>query len=193
MTTQSMPTQWVRIDASGHAVLADLTSVDPAGRYHPSLQFVPVPAALAADPVALSVPLTLAADGVTLQVADPAVYAAAQKAAMQAAADQARSAGTTVNGVAVATDPTSLTLIAGAHALAQSGVQTSFAWQGETGWTTLTAAQVIALAQAVGVFVQGVFTRLQTVQAAIDAALAASTDPQAQVAAVRAAAVWPAG
>ena len=185
-----MTSKWARIDASGVAV--EFTLLDPTGRYDNTMHWVPVPDALLPDTALWpAVPFNLAADGVTLQVADPVAYAAAQKKAMDTAATAARLAGTTINGVVVATDDTSLALISGAYAAAKDGVITSFNWQGETAWATLTAAQVIAIGQAVSVFVQSCFTKLNTVQAAIDTALASSTDPQAQIAAVRAAAVWP--
>jgi len=90
---------------------------------------------------------------------------------------EAQSGGTTVNGVSVKTDAESLTLIAGAKAYVDAGVASGNSGisvnfkTGEGAFVTLTAAQVDAIAFAVGQHVQGCFSN----EAAIAAQIAAAT------------------
>lgn len=189
---------WIRIDEHNLGVWADLTTGDPTGRFAPTLNWVVVPDGLATDALARQSGLSVAADGVTVQIANVAAYAAAAVVAMQVAFNTALTAGITVPNVPaaganlpVATDFNSLTLVHGAYTAASAGLFATTPWQTPTGFVTLTAAQVITVGQAVLTFEQGCFGRLQTVTAAIETALASSPDPATQIAAIAAAAVWP--
>jgi hypothetical protein len=183
-------TTWASIGEDSHLVVADLTTEDPAGRFAPTIPWVVVPEALAADPAALQAGLSLAADGVTVQITSSVAYAAAQKAQIEARRYAAETGGISVAGVAVLTSRDSQAMIAGATAAAKDGVIASFNFKAATGWVTLTADQVIAIGRAVATHVQTCFSAGMRADAAIDAALASSPDPATQVTAIKAAAVF---
>jgi len=110
-------TTWTTFDASGNAIRADLTAVDPTGRCAPSIKWVVVPDALAGDPVALAAGLVLAADGVTVQVSSVANYAAAWSATLTATCAGAITGGFTSSALGTPhtypNDPTSQTNLMG--------------------------------------------------------------------------------
>ena len=83
---------------------------------------------------------------------------------------QHATAGVTVNGVAVATDADSLTLLAGAVQLCQIDPTTTIQWHiSGNGSIALTAQQVIGLGVAVGRYIQDGFAMVATLTAGIDA------------------------
>lgn len=65
--------------------------------------------------------------------------------------------GVTVSGMTIATDTESRGLIDGAYAMALRDPDRTFNWQAEAGFVTLSAAQIIAIAVAVGDHVQACF------------------------------------
>lgn len=78
--------------------------------------------------------------------------------------------GTTVSGMAVATDRDSQGLIVGAAFAASLDAQYTVQWKTAAGFVTLDAATMIALAQAVRAHVQAAFDREAEIAALIDAA-----------------------
>lgn len=79
--------------------------------------------------------------------------------------------GITVGGASIATDRASQAMITGAHAYALANPEATIAFKSAAGFVTLTSAQVIAIATAVGVHVQACFL----VEAAVGAAITAGT------------------
>ncbi|MCD1636276.1 DUF4376 domain-containing protein [Martelella mediterranea] len=78
-----------------------------------------------------------------------------------------RVAGTDINGVQVRCDDGAIALINGMAMLAQQDEVRTFNFDAGDGMVSLTAAEAIALATAVGAFVQSTFDRRATVLAAI--------------------------
>lgn len=91
---------------------------------------------------------------------------------------QVRVGGTTINGSPVKTDDGSLALINGMAALAQQDSTRTFSFDTGDGTTvlTLTAAEAIAFAQAVGGWVQLTFDRRAEVLTAIGAGTVTTPD-----------------
>jgi hypothetical protein len=91
--------------------------------------------------------------------------------------------GITLNGAAIATDPTSQAKLSGALQLVQSDDTRILDWKGVNGWISLNAADVTAIAVSVGGHVQACFTREKEMLAAVTAAettaALALVDPQA--------------
>jgi hypothetical protein len=118
-------------------------------------------------------------DIIKTEVADPAPTADEVKAALSAYADRKQAmllnGGVTVNGVPAATDVNGRVNIAGAVSLAQLQPDMTFHWVNDS-TITLTADQIIALGQAVGVWVQDVYTALGNVLAGIAAGTITTTD-----------------
>jgi len=176
-------TTWASIGANNNLVLADLTTVDPVDRFAPSIKWVTVPDALAQDPIACQVGLVVAADGVTVQVRDPAAYAAVVKANLAAYAigkQQALLAAVFSHPLAdgsatltTACDPVSLT---GLNSLTQlattpalnASVGTRVYYNVDWSPHTVTPAQMAEFAAAIGAHVQALYTDLATVVAAIN-------------------------
>lgn len=80
-------------------------------------------------------------------------------------------AGIVINGIPVATDDRSKTLILGKRAQAQSNPAMVFRWKAASGeWVDLTGAQIIAVADAVADHVQACFDREGELHDSIDAA-----------------------
>lgn len=97
------------------------------------------------------------------------------KAARKAVATDLRwrkeTAGILINGMLVATDDRSKTLILGKRAQAQSNPAMVFRWKAASGdWVELTGAQIIAIADAVANHVQACFDREGELHDLIDAA-----------------------
>jgi hypothetical protein len=80
-------------------------------------------------------------------------------------------AGFTSNGVKYLSDRDTQAKLTAAALMAQINPSATFQWKAETGFVTLTAAQMIAVASAVGSYVQACFA----VEGTIDAAIAAGT------------------
>jgi hypothetical protein len=79
-------------------------------------------------------------------------------------------AGITVSGAAVTTDRASQAMLAGAFNYCQQNPTTAINWKTATGaFVTLTAAQITAIADAVGAHVQACFSKEMTVVTAIKA------------------------
>ncbi len=80
-------------------------------------------------------------------------------------------AGILINGVPVATDDRSKTLILGKRAKARENPDMTFRWKAASGdWVELTGTQIIAIADAVADHVQACFDREGELHDAIDAA-----------------------
>ena len=105
---------------------------------------------------------------------DLAADLAARKAAISAAITARRweveTGGITLNGAAIATDPTSQAKLSGALQLVQSDDTRIIDWKGVNGWIILDAADVTAIAVSVGGHVQACFTREKEMLAAVTAA-----------------------
>lgn len=83
---------------------------------------------------------------------------------------QRAAAGVTVNGIAVATDPDSLVLLAGSVQLCQINPSTTIQWHiSGNGSVSLTAQQVIGLGVAVGEYIQAGFATVANLAAGIQA------------------------
>lgn len=95
---------------------------------------------------------------------------AARREAIRQRRDRAIEAGTTVAGMAVATDDKTQTRIMGAAMSAMLDPAYSVAWKGVNGvFVTLTAPQVIAVAQAIRAHVQACFDREAVLLGDLDA------------------------
>lgn len=100
-------------------------------------------------------------------------HKAERKAALAEKRWQVETGGTTVAGMAVMTDRESQGLINGAYALASRNLETPgfvIKFKSGSGWVDLTAAQMVAIADAVGTHVQSAFANEAAIYAAIDAA-----------------------
>lgn len=82
----------------------------------------------------------------------------------------AETAGVTVNGATIATDRTSQAMITGASLKAMQDETYTCQWKTPQGFVTLTAPQIIAIADAVRDHVQAQFDREATLTAQVDAA-----------------------
>ena len=91
----------------------------------------------------------------------------------------------------IETDNNSRLLIHSAYTAASNGLFTTTVWQTLTGFTILTAAQVISIGQTVMLFEQSCFTKLQQGINALDNAFQSSNVPEEQCAAIISATVWP--
>ncbi|MFM2041546.1 MAG: hypothetical protein RLY86_122 [Pseudomonadota bacterium] len=167
---------WARLTDDG--TLVELTTLDPAGRFHPALSWVAVPAPWRpwVRPGWVS-----AGDGVA--PADVPAFKAQLKAALADRRWRVETGGLTLpDGTVVRTDRESQALITGAALQAQLSPDQTVEFKAATGWVTLTAAQVLAVGVAVGQHVRAAFARERAISAAIDAAptpaaaLAAYTD-----------------
>ena len=107
------------------------------------------------------------------ELSDAAVLAgtkAAKKAEIAAARYAAEVAGVTVGGVPVRTDRESQALITGAALKATQDATYTCRWKTESGFVTLDAATIIAVADAVRSHVQGCFDAEDAKCVLIDAA-----------------------
>lgn len=77
--------------------------------------------------------------------------------------------GITVNGASIDTSRDSQAMIANAYAYVTSSGAASISYKASSGWVTMDAATVKAVALAVGAHVQAAFASEQTVDAAIEA------------------------
>jgi len=93
-----------------------------------------------------------ALDLAALRKADLIAYAASRRYAVE-------TGGTTINGVAVATDRASQAMLNAAYNIAAGNAQFSTMWKGVDGaFTSIDAPTLIAMAQAVGMFVAACFS-----------------------------------
>lgn len=96
---------------------------------------------------------------------------AARKAAATALRWEKEVAGILIDGVPVATDDRSKTLILGKRAKARENPDMTFRWKAASGeWVDLTGAQIIAIADTVADHVQACFNREGELHDLIDAA-----------------------
>jgi len=102
--------------------------------------------------------------------------------AMAAARYAEETAGVTVSGAEIKTDRESQSLITGAALQATQDANYTTPWKCSNGFMTLTAAQILAIAQAVRAHVEAAFAKEATVDTQIEAATT-----QAELDAV----VWP--
>ena len=116
-------------------------------------------------------------DEVTEEKAPPAPTLAELKTAKKAELARARYAaecgGITFAGAAIRTDRESQALITGAALAASQDPEYSVIWKAEGGFVTLSAAQIIAAAQAVRDHVEACFAREAELSSAVDAAKSA--------------------
>lgn len=94
----------------------------------------------------------------------------AKRAEMAAARYAAEISGVTLSGAVIRTDRESQALITGAALAASHDENYSVTWKAKNGFVTLTAAQIIAVAQAVRAHVEACFDREAELQTAIEAA-----------------------
>ncbi len=99
---------------------------------------------------------------------DLTAYAAAARYKRQ-------TSGVTINGSVIATDPVSQGLIAGMVTYAQLNPNATISFKSATGWVSITAAQAIAIGQAVGSRVQACFAAEQMIDAEIVAGTITTT------------------
>lgn len=100
-------------------------------------------------------------------------YKAQRKDEVTAKRYDVETGGTTVNGMTIETSRESQGLIDGAYSLAVRNADTpgfTIDFKSTSGWVELTAAQMIAISEAVGVHIQQSFKRERTLHEAIDAA-----------------------
>ena len=95
---------------------------------------------------------------------------AKKRAEMAAARYAAEISGVTLSGATIRTDRESQALITGAALAASHDENYSVTWKAKNGFVTLTAAQIIAVAQAVRAHVEACFDREAELQTAIEAA-----------------------
>lgn len=99
--------------------------------------------------------------------------------------------GLTIGDTAIDTARDSQALITGAYTAAKNGVLDSVDFKAVSGWATLTGEQIIAIGEAVAVFVQACFSREMALSAAIDAAGNDETGSHAALSAIDLEADWP--
>jgi hypothetical protein len=100
-------------------------------------------------------------------------YKAQRKDEVTAKRYDVETGGTTVNGMTIETSRESQGLIDGAYSLAVRNADTqgfTIDFKSTSGWVELTAAQMIAISEAVGVHIQQSFKRERALHEAIDAA-----------------------
>lgn len=95
---------------------------------------------------------------------------AAKREEIAAARYNAEISGITLSGAEIRTDRQSQALITGAALAATADVDYSVTWKAVNGFITLSAAQIIAVAQAVRAHVEACFTREAALQELIEAA-----------------------
>lgn len=119
--------------------------------------------------------VTIEAGGVQITYTAAALDPADARANLKAYAARKRfeveTGGLTINGVQVATDRESQSLINGAYALIQREPERLIKWKALSGFVELDAAAITALAAAVATHVQAAFSAEAEVVAAIDAGL----------------------
>lgn len=76
--------------------------------------------------------------------------------------------GIVINTITIKTDRDSQGMLIGAKVGVDAGVLSSVKWKAENGWTTLTAAQITAIASAVATHIQAAFTRENEISDLID-------------------------
>ena len=86
---------------------------------------------------------------------------------------QAEIGGVTVAGATIRTDRESQAMITGAALKAIQNTDYSCTWKGESGWVTLTAQQILGIADAVRAHVQTQFDREKTLSEQVQAATTA--------------------
>jgi hypothetical protein len=98
----------------------------------------------------------------TVTVDDLLAYAASVRYAREVG-------GITVGGVPISTDRESQAMLTGAHSFVAANSEATIRWKSDAGFVTLDAAQITALALAVGAHVQACFAREADVTGLISA------------------------
>lgn len=140
-------------------------------------------AAGAAPEASLYADGVLYVDGVTQAALDAALAAhdpttAAKARLVDYAADKrwrVETGGLTVGGTRVDTSRESQSMIANAHAYVAASGATSISYKADSGWVTMDAATVTAVALAIGAHVQAAFAAEEAADAAIAAGTITST------------------
>jgi hypothetical protein len=83
---------------------------------------------------------------------------------------QAEVGGISLEGAQIKTDRESQAMLAGANLLAQTFPQKAFDWKAEQGWISIPATQILQISAAVGLHVQGCFSRERELHGLIDQA-----------------------
>lgn len=157
-----------------HYTLADGTPLQPG------IAFEANGLAYQANFLLLATDDDLAAHGITkTTVADPEPSADDIKAGLATYANRRHevllNGGVTVNGIAITTNTNGRVNLSGAVSLAQLQPEMSFNWVLDTGPVALTAADIIAMGQTVGIWVQATYSALSAVLAAIHAGTITTT------------------
>lgn len=138
---------WIRIDEASSTV-CELTDIDPAGKYHPSLNWIKHHGEV----------------GLGWQYSNntPTAPATPQQDYPRLIAErryQEEISGTTFNATPINTDRQSQQLITGAALAASLDPNYSAKWKTGSGFIELSASQIIALASVVREHVQACFNR----------------------------------
>ncbi len=161
-----------RIDDTGR--VAELITHDPAGRYHPSIQWIPVPEALEGW-----VDHTWSWDGDTGDLVPVSLDALVTEAAARVAAERWRrqTAGVNQKGHRWHSDSEGRSSITDSLALATeseaaTGEAWSTTWKTMDGFVVVTRSDLVAAGLAVGSHVQACFGREAEIVAALQTAAA---------------------
>lgn len=140
------------------------------------LGLAPDPALITGQTFPADAPLAALTFNGTAVVLDPAAYAKALSAAIAAKLQDLEIygtakavGGTTVGGFAVGTDLTTRTDLNGAYLLAQANPQFTTQWFSGGAAVTLTAAQILQIAPAVGTFYSACYDNIAAHAKAISA------------------------
>lgn len=148
---------WARIE---NGSVAELTDIDPEGRFHPSLEWV------ACDDTTT---LGMTYDGAFHEPVVLAPTAEEVRAMIAARRFQAETAGIVIDGSAIDTGRDSQALITGAAVSAMLDTNYSCQWKTPSGFIELTSQQIIAIASEVRAHVQACFDREAELLAAVSA------------------------
>ncbi|WOD12783.1 DUF4376 domain-containing protein [Pseudomonas sp. NyZ704] len=139
---------WARIE--GGAV-AEITDINPAGRFHPSLNWAACPQGVAPG---------WSFDGESFaQPVAPEQTADDHRKAVAAERYKRETAGITMQGMQIDTGRDSQALITGATVQAMLDPAYALRWKTPAGFVELTAEQIIAVASAARAHVQACFDR----------------------------------
>lgn len=150
-------TMWARIE---NGTVAEITGLDPSGRFHKSLTW-----AACGEEVAPG--WVFDGKGFAAPV-EPAPTAEAQRSEVAAERYRRETAGIVVGGMPVDTDDRSKLLINGAALEAMIDPAYVMNWKTPNGFMQLEAEQVIAVARAVRAHVQACFDREAALLTAIE-------------------------
>jgi len=141
---------WARIE---NGVVAEITDVDPAGRFHQSIQWEKFDGRTSVEVGWIYL------DGTFSEPDEPHKTLDDLRADVAARRYQAETGGTNVNGMQVNTDRESQALMTGAAVSAMLDSGYSVRWKTADGFVLLNAEQLIGLSSAVRAHVQACFDR----------------------------------